>query len=184
MREHLTLETVPTLLTAAFILLATSTAAAQTNAPFKSNAQSRYYDFWPGVWQQVIDGEPDPAATTFVVRRSIHPAVYIEEWTQVDEGIARKSIAIRAWDQVNKQWKFTWVGENALYQTWHSERVGDDWYIVKEWNIDGQAFLTRQAWIPDGPDTLMRVFERSFDHRASWELVSQTMFERISHAAH
>jgi hypothetical protein len=154
-------------------------ASAQTNEPFEGHAQSGYYDFWPGVWQQIIDGEPDPDATTFVVRRSVHPAAYLEEWTQVDDGVARESFAIRAWDQINDRWMFTWISENALYQTWSSERVGDDWYIVKEWNIGGKVFLTRQAWIPDDPDTLVRVFERSFDDRATWETVSRTRFKRV-----
>ncbi|HNP35234.1 MAG TPA: hypothetical protein PKK10_05230 [Woeseiaceae bacterium] len=155
------------------------TVFGQTNAPFEGTEQSAYFDFWPGVWHEIVDGQPDPSATTFVVRRGVHPAAYVEEWTQVDDGIARKSFAIRAWDQINDRWQFTWISENALYQNWDTERVGDDWYIVKEWNIDGKVFLTRQAWIADGPNSLTRVFERSFDNRASWELVSKTKFQRV-----
>jgi hypothetical protein len=168
---------------AAFVVVfGPGAALAQTAAEYVPNEQSTYYDFWPGVWQEVVDGKPDPDGTTFVVRRSVNPASYLEEWTQVYEGDAHESFAIRAWDQIDQRWKFTWISDNALYQLWDTERVGDDWYIVKTWNIDGKVFITRQGWIPDGPDTLVRVFERSFDNRATWETVSRNTFKRVADA--
>lgn len=59
---------------------------------------------------------------------------------------------------------------------------GDDWYIVREFEIQGDRFLSRQAWLPEGPDELTRVMERSFDGGRTWEPRSRTRFRRVSSA--
>lgn len=73
-----------------------------------------------------------------------------------------------------------WVSDNGLFQVWDGQEVGEDWYIVREFEIDGERFLSRQAWLPRGEDELIRVMERSFDGGKSWETRSRIRFGRIS----
>lgn len=144
--------------------------SAQTEAPAAASAEMGYYDFWPGSWARVVNGRPDPEASTFVVTRSVHPAAFEEDWRLVDEaGAARTSRAIRAWDQVGQRWMFVWVSDNALFQVWEGRKVGDRWFIVREFEIEGRRFLSRQAWWPEGRDRVVRVSERSFDDGATWQ---------------
>ena len=75
---------------------------------------------------------------------------------------------------------FVWVSDNGLFQVWEGKKFGDDWYIVREFEIDGDRFLSRQAWIPDEEDELVRVMERSFDNGHTWETRSRTRFKRIA----
>ena len=62
-----------------------------------------------------------------------------------------------------------WVSDNALFQVWDGQKVGDRWYIVREFEIDRKRFLARQAWWPEGVDRVVRVSERSFDGGETWQ---------------
>lgn len=154
-------------------------AFAQTDAPLVESPETHYYDFWPGTWVEVVDGRPDTSATRFVVRRSVNPAAFVEEWRQVYDGAAHHSIALRGWDQVTETWRFTWLSDNALFQWWNGEKVDGHWYIVKAFTINDRTFLSRQAWIPETNNQLLRVMERSFDDGQTWETRSHTRFQRI-----
>ena len=151
----------------------------QTDAAMAETYEAHYYDFWPGTWVEVIDGQPDTTATTFTVLRSVHPAAFEEQWRLVYDGSAHHSVAVRAWDQITNRWMFTWVSDNGLFQVWEGVKVKGDWYIAREFEINGEKFLSRQAWIPEDTDSLIRIMERSFDNGETWERRSRTRFERI-----
>lgn len=160
--------------------LTVPTAHGQTDAPMAESADTHYYDFWPGTWVEVVDGQPDTSATRFTVHRSVHAAAFAEDWRLVYDGAAHHSTALRAWDQVTNRWRLTWVSDNGLYQVWEGMKVGDDWYISREFEIDDRVFLSRQSWIPQGKNRLVRSMERSFDQGQTWETRSRTSFERIA----
>jgi len=151
----------------------------QTDDPLTESAETRYYDFWPGIWAEEVDGVPDTTATRFRVVRSVNPAAYVEHWIQVYDGGEHRSIALPGWDQVQEKWLFTWVSDNGLFQMWDGRKIDGHWYIVKEFTINGTHLISRQAWIPEGPDRLIRVMERSFDNGETWETRSRTPFRRI-----
>jgi hypothetical protein len=155
-------------------------AFAQTARPFTENADTHYYDFWPGTWYPVIDGRVDTTGSSFNVRRSVNPAAFEEVWLQRIDSTLSRSVALRAWDQITNRWMFTWVSGNALFQVWNGEKVGSDWYIVREFDFEGQRFLSRQAWIPAGADRLVRVMERSTDGGRTWQTRSRTTFQRLA----
>ena len=67
---------------------------------------------------------------------------------------------------------YVWVSENGLFQVWEGRKIGKDWYIVRPFDISGDKYLSRQAWIPNGPDRLIRVSERSNDEGRTWQFVS------------
>jgi hypothetical protein len=150
------------------LLLCIRVAVAQTDAAMEESEDTHYYDFWPGTWVEVVDGVVDTSATIFTVRRSVSAASYEEDWRLVYDGESHESKALRAWDQVNERWMFTWISDNGLFQVWEGQKVGDDWYIVKEFNIDGEIILSRQAWIPEGDHRLRRVLQRSTDGGETW----------------
>jgi hypothetical protein len=153
---------------------------AQTMRRLTESADTHYYDFFVGRWLPVENGRVDTAGTSFTVRRSIHPAAYEEYWEQRVDSQVLRSTALRAWDQVAGRWMFTWVSDNGLYQVWQGEKVGADWYIVREFDFEGQKFLSRQAWIPDGPGRLVRVMERSTDGGKTWQTRSRGTFQRVA----
>lgn len=167
----------------AAILLATALLpgplAGQSGADDEGD-DARYFDFWPGTWVEVVDGEPDPTGTVFRVRQSVHPAAFEERWTLVYGGGAHPSSGLRAWDPVEERWMFTWVSGEGHHQVWEGVKVDGDWYIVRPFEIDGERFLSRQAWLPRGPDELVRIMERSFDQGRTWETRSRTRFRRIT----
>ena len=152
---------------------------AQTDAAMQESDDTHYYDFWPGTWVEVVDGVVDTSAAVFAVRQSVNPAAFEEQWRLVYDGEAHYSTALRAWDQVTNRWMFSWVSENGLFQVWEGVKVGHDWYIAKEFDIDGEIVHSRQAWIPDGENRLTRVLERSTDGGETWETRYRTIFERM-----
>jgi hypothetical protein len=154
---------------------------SQTTAPPPPSPEMRYYDFWPGTWFKVVDGRVDKKASSFRIKRSIHAAAFEEEWRQVDDqGNVLVSRAIRAWDQVNKRWMFAWISDNSLFQVWEGRKYGDRWYIVREFEVGGKRFLSRQAWWSGGKGRVVRISERSFDEGATWELRFREEYERVS----
>lgn len=156
--------------------------SGQTDAPMTESEDTHYYDFWPGNWAEIVDGRPDPTADRFEVRRVVSQAAFEETWHLVYDGDdhATVSMALRAWDQVTGSWRFVWIGDNGLFQVWEGEKVDGDWYIVKEFEIGGQTILSRQAWIPDGDDRVVRLHQRSTDSGRTWTTRYRTVFERIS----
>lgn len=153
-------------------------AKAQTDAGFVESEDTHYYDFWPGTWVQVVDGVVDTSATTFTVRRSVNSAAFHETWRQVYDGRSRQSVGLRSWDQVNGRWMFVWVSDNALFQVWEGQRIEDQWYMVKEFEVDGEVFLSRQSWIPTGDDQLTRTIERSTDGGRTWVVRIRESYRR------
>jgi len=154
---------------------------AQTDAPAPASAEMRHFDFWPGKWVKIVNGHPDPKATSFTVKRSIHDAAFEEEWRQInDRGEIAVSRAFRAWDQIGGRWMLAWISQNALFQVWEGRKFGDRWYIVREFEVEGRKFLSRQAWWLSGPDRVTRLMERSFDGGANWELRSREEFGRVA----
>ena len=164
---------------AALALTITQAVAAQTTRPLAENADTHYFDFFVGRWFPVVDGRVDTTGTSFIVRRSVNAAAFEEQWSQRLDNQVLKSVALRAWDQVANRWMFSWVSDNGLYQVWQGEKVGNDWYIVREFDFEGQKFLSRQAWIPDGANRLTRVMERSTDGGKTWQTRSRGIFQRV-----
>lgn len=127
---------------------------------------AHYFDFWKGKWcLQRDDGSVD---TTFYfnVKESVNAAAYEEEW---QFGPDQKSIALRAWDKTNNKWGFVWVSANGLFQVWDSRKVDGNWYIYRQFTINGETYMSRQSFIlqPDG--TVIRKSEKSTDEKI-WEL--------------
>ena len=166
---------------AAFMVIAIAGGAveAQTTRALTESADTHYFDFFVGRWYAVVDGRVDTTGTSFTVRRSVNPAAYEEDWVQRIDSVVLRSTALRAWDQVAGRWMFSWVSDNGLYQVWQGEKVGQDWYIVREFDFEGQKFLSRQAWIPEGPGRLARVLERSTDGGKTWQTRSRGVFQRV-----
>ena len=166
------------LLNGAILLSIVQVGSAQTDAAMQESEDTHYFDFWPGTWVEVVDGVADTSATVFKVRQSVNPAAFEEDWRLVYDGKAHYSTALRAWDQVTNRWMFSWVSDNGIFQVWDGVKVGDDWYITKEFNIDGEIVHSRQAWIPDSDDRLTRILERSTDGGETWETRYRTVFQR------
>jgi len=155
-------------------IIVLSLAAVQAPPP-----DAAYYAFWPGTWCAVVDGAPQPTESCFTVRQGAHAAAFEEEWVQLVDGQRLVSRAMRAWDPIEKRWMLVWVSDQGHFQIWNGAKFGDDWYIVREFEQEGRRFLSRQAWIPSGPDRLVRVMERSFDNGATWQPRLRTEFGRL-----
>ena len=138
--------------------------AYQDTAPLVESADTHYYDFWVGRWATEKDGKVDPAGTTFHVTRGVHPAAFEETWGD------NRARAFRSWDKTAGTWMHVWVSGNGLFQVWEGRRVGTDWYMYKEFNVNGDRYLSRQAVLNRGPGRAVRVSERSDDGGRTWTL--------------
>jgi len=161
------------------LALCTTCLFAQTDADLVESDDTRYFDFWPGTWIEMVDGVVDSSATKFIVKRSVNPASFEEEWIQVYDGIAHRSVALRSWDQVNNRWAFVWVSDNALFQVWNGVKIDGEWYITKEFVIDGQSIDSRQAWIPISENRLRRILQRSEDGGETWFTRYESIFAKV-----
>jgi predicted enzyme related to lactoylglutathione lyase len=154
----------------------------QDTKSLTENAETHYYDFWPGTWYRVVNGKMDTASTRFKVSRSVHPAAFEEEWRMViDSTTTMRATALRAWDKTNSRWMYTWVSDNGLHQVWEGRKVDGNWYIYRPFDINGDKYLSRQAWIPATPNRLMRISEKSYDDGKTWQLRFKEYFERDNH---
>jgi hypothetical protein len=155
--------------------------SAQDVRPLALTEDAKYYDFWVGTWYKEVDGRPDTSSTSFRVVRDVHPAAFHEEWRMVVDPTTRlRASAIRAWDKTAGRWMYVWVSDNGLFQVWEGRKVGDQWYIYRPFDVEGDKYLSRQAWIPEGPDRLMRVSEKSYDDGRSWQLRFREYYRRVS----
>lgn len=149
-------------------------ARMQDTAPLVESADTRYYDFWVGTWKTIKDGAIDPAGTTFTVTRGIHPGALEETWSG-----AMRARAFRAWDKTRGRWMHVWISANGLFQAWEGRRVGDDWYMFHEFDINGDRYLSRQAVLRTGPRDAVRVSERSSDGGRTWQLRFRELLRRV-----
>jgi ketosteroid isomerase-like protein len=162
------------------IVVAALAAGAPARAQDVSSSEadgSSYYDFWPGAWYQVSDSG-HAATPTFVVRRDVNPTAFLEEWLLVIDGKPSRSTGYRAWDAAAGRWSFLWVSDLGHVQIWESREVDGHWVIERPFEQEGRRFLSRQAWIPDGPDRVTRTIWRSFDEGRTWETRIQDVYER------
>lgn len=153
-------------------------ASAQDLEPLRETRDTRYFDFWEGTWYQVADGRVDTTRTVFRVRRSVHPAAFIEDWRLAIDTVVMRATALRAWDKTSGRWMYTWVSDNGLYQVWEGRKLGEHWFFFREFAIDGDRYLSRQAWMPNGSNRLVRISERSDDGGRTWTLRFREEYER------
>jgi hypothetical protein len=166
----------------ALLAATTSVAAAQDILPLTDEPESHYYDFWPGVWQQLTEGKVDRHGTVFRIERGPHRAAFEETWRmRIDDRTVLAARGFRAWDKTNKRWMYVWVSENGLFQVWEGRKVGDRWYIYKEFDIAGDRYLSRQGWFPVGKNELERVSEKSYDQGKTWQLRFRERYRKTSH---
>jgi ketosteroid isomerase-like protein len=147
------------------------------DAPQSVANDSSYYDFWPGTWYQVSDNGRS-TTPTFVVERDVNPSAFLERWHIIIDGKPSRSTGYRAWDGAAGRWTFFWVSDLGHVQVWEGRKVDGHWMIERPFEQEGRRFLSRQAWIPDGPDRVTRTIWRSFDDGQTWETRLQDVYER------
>ena len=159
----------------ALFIFITHSSYAQDMKSFVAEGEAKYFDFWEGNWFEIKDDNSVDSASSFKVVRSVHPACFTEEW-QSSNGM--KSIATRAWDKTNNKWGFVWVSDNGLYQVWDSRKIDNHWYIYKQFTINGDTYLSRQAFIPQPDGTVLRISEKSYDDK-KWELRFKQRLKKV-----
>jgi hypothetical protein len=161
--------------TIAFILLVSMAGlpccVAQDMDPLVLTDDARYFDFWEGTWVGLKDDNSLDTSIYFTVRRSVHPASFMENWGD-------NSFALRAWDKTNKKWGFVWISANGLYQVWDTRKYDGHWFIVREFSINGDRYLSRQGFLPQSDGTVLRVSEKSYDEK-KWEVRFKQRLRKI-----
>ena len=162
------------------IFCAAGSSVAQDMNAFTPEGDATYYDFWEGTWYQVVNGEPDTSSSRFIVRSTVHPAGWYEDWHMViDSATTLAAEAIRAWDKTDSRWMYTWISDNGLHQIWEGRKSGDDWYFYRHFDVGGDKYLSRQGWIPLEEDKLMRISEKSYDQGETWELRFREYYMKV-----
>jgi hypothetical protein len=146
---------------------------AQDTNPMVQSAETHYYDFWEGNWyREDSTGSPDTSKPCFKVIKGVHPACWKEEWNCLS------ATAIRSWDKTNNRWMYVWISSNSLFQLWEGKKVGNEWYTFKEFDINGDKYLSRQGVLPVGKDRITRISEKSYDNGRSWQLRFKEYYQR------
>lgn len=151
-----------------------SLLSAQDTKPLVLSEETSYYNFWEGTWYKMNNetGIVDTSVACFKVTKGIHPACWKEEWSCI------KATALRSWDKTNNRWMYVWISENGLFQLWEGRKSGNDWYIFKEFDINGDKYLSRQGIIPIDKNKAMRISEKSYDNGKTWELRFKEFLQR------
>lgn len=147
-------------------LLFNQDTPAQDSNSLILTEEAHYFDFWEGTWFEIKENNQVDSSSYFKVKRSVHPASFIEEW---QHGAGNKSIALRAWDKTSLKWGFVWVSDNGLYQVWDTRKINGHWYIYRSFNVSGDKYLSRQGFIQQPDGTVLRISEKSYDEK-NWEL--------------
>ncbi|MEI9807705.1 MAG: hypothetical protein WDO16_07410 [Bacteroidota bacterium] len=158
-----------------FLLSLAHFSQAQDTNPFTPEGEAKYFDFWAGTWFELKADNSLDSNSYFKVSRSVHPACFIEEWHFAN---GMNSTAIRSWDKTNNKWGFVWVSDNGLYQVWDTRKIGNDWYIYKQFTINNDTYLSRQGFIlqPDG--TVLRTSEKTYDEK-NWEFRFKQRLKKV-----
>ena len=154
----------------ALILLVTCTSPGQV-----TQNDSTYYDAWIGHWYQEVDGKVSDKAS-FVVRQGLYHSSFEEYWFEA--GGLDFSMAWRAWDARTRKWDFAWMSTDGLFQLWDGKKVDGVWYMYKTFMINGDAVLSRQAFIPQDDTTLVRTSEHSRDDGNTWTLRFREVYKK------
>ncbi len=136
---------------------------------------AKYFDFWEGKWMEIrVDNSLD-TNSYFVIKQSVNAASFLEEWHSAN-GIS--AIAIRAWDKTLSKWGFVLVSNNGLYQVWDTKKVEGNWYFYKEFNVNGDKYLSRQGFLPQSDGTVLRISEKSYDQKI-WQPRFKQLLRKI-----
>ncbi|HUF10726.1 MAG TPA: hypothetical protein VMO47_15505 [Rhodothermales bacterium] len=144
--------------------------------PATDSSDVHYYDHWPGVWHRV-DGERIDSLATFEVQRGPGNS-FLENWYLVIDGERSRSFGLRSWDPETNTWRLVWVADPGLFQIWDGIKLPEGWYIRRQFGEGADAFLSRQAWILQGPNRLLRTIERSTDGGRTWSIRYRDLFQR------
>ncbi len=146
---------------------------------FSQSSDRNYYNFWPGTWASEINGVIDTSKTKFVVTKDIHPFSYSETWTMPFDSAVLHAKGLRVWDDSLSVWSYIWWSDRGHYQIWESRKIDGNWYIYRRFNIKGDKYLSRQAWIPLSNNRLTRVSEKSYDEGKTWQLRFRETYVKI-----
>jgi hypothetical protein len=139
---------------------------------------ARFYNFWEGTWYRITENNTLDTTAFFKVRKGVHRFAFEEEWEVMADGKQIRSTAIRVWDKTNKKWGFVWVSDNGLFQVWDSKKENGIWYIYKNFDVNGDKYLSRQAWILQPNGDVLRISEKSYDS-IKWEPRFRISYKKI-----
>jgi hypothetical protein len=146
--------------------------------PRADSSEVHYYDRWPGVWYRV-DPERVDSLPTFEVHRGPGNS-FLETWHLVIDGQRTDSFGLRSWDPETDTWRLIWVSDTGLFQIWDGIKLEHGWYIIRKFGDGPDSFLSRQAWIPQGSDHLLRTIERSTDGGRTWTVRYRNLYQRAT----
>lgn len=155
-------------------LIASISLPTQDMLPLVESADTHYYDFWIGRWAEVKNGQTVAGPPSFTVVRGIHAGSLEESWES-----PIRARAFRTWDKTAGRWMHAWVSANGLFQVWEGRKVGADWYMFKEFDIQGDRYLSRQAILQRGDRGAVRISERSDDGGRTWHVRFRQELRRV-----
>lgn len=166
------------MLPAIALLLCFATELHGQRQPSSDSVDVHYYDRWPGHWHRIVGDRVD-SLPTFEVTRGPGNS-FLERWYLTVDGKRASSAGLRSWDTATRTWRLVWVADPDLFQIWDGIREADGWYIIRKFGDGADAFLSRQAWIPQGANRMLRTIERSTDAGKTWTTRYRDEFQRVS----
>lgn len=126
-------------LTWVLLVPASTPGMAQDLSQVPDSPDQGYYDWWIGRWQRESEGRIDTSATEFQVSRLPSGAI-LEQWRTRTDPKGFQATGVRSFDKAWNRWMYVWTSSQGHFQVWEERRVGDRWYIYREFDIAGDRY--------------------------------------------
>lgn len=152
-------------------LLKTADKAAR---PCMHAPEHRQFDFWVGVWDVQMGGQP---AGTNTVERILDGCVLYENWAGAGGGGTGKSFNF--YNSATGKWQQTWVSSTGGVLELHGEfKDGKMLYAGESKLPDGTKVSERLTFFDLGPDRVRQFWEQSRDGGKTWTVAFDGMYLR------
>jgi hypothetical protein len=139
-------------------------------------AEYRQFDFWLGDWDTFESDAPSGAVIARNRVEAIAQSCALQQLYEQTDGLIGHSIL--NYDRVRKQWKQTWVTNQAwTFVLWGNMKDGA---MVLEGDVhfrDGRTVLQRITWQPK-KDSVREFAERSKDGGKTWTPAFDVVFRK------
>ena len=149
-------------------------AQAQPPRPGCDSAESKQFDFWLGDWEASYKGGQSRNHITKI----LDGCVILEEFTGAP-GSPLNGHSVSTFDRNAKQWKQTWVDNNASYLDFSGSFADGKMILWREAERQGKKFRQRMVWQDIQAETFKWLWQRSDDEGKTWNTLWEIDYRRV-----
>lgn len=145
-----------------------------------------FFDYIIGEWKMeklISQGETGIGGDDiFKFRKTLNDNGIFSEW-YFNRGTKSKPNFINgeyysAFDNNSRTWSFYYISP-FVSQFYQGVKENGNWWFYKEYDLNGDKFIQRQAWEKIDADTLVRIIENSRDGGKTWRRGYEATLKRV-----